>query len=95
MAEENKPMVPPSAETYESIAEAPDLLKENYVRNLKDLKLCEKNNVSLAEAYSRCSDENPTPLQFWQKPGFLVGEFVVSFSVGVIFVATKCMGMCP
>lgn len=59
--------------------------------------VCEKTMLDLDtknKAYEELINEGHTNFQFWQEPGFVIGGFVVSFSLGAAFVGTHCFGMC-
>jgi hypothetical protein len=63
---------------------------------IKDYKLCQKQVDILTDEIEQCQiflNDQPK-LAFYQEPSFVVAGFVVSFSLGALFVSSKCLGLC-
>lgn len=48
----------------------------------------------MKDAYEDLLEESHPPVQFWQTPAFVIGEFAVSFGLGALIIATHCFGTC-
>lgn len=63
---------------------------------IKDYKLCQKQVDIFESELETCTLqlEDQPKIQFYQEPSFVVAGFVVSFSLGALFVSAKCLGLC-
>lgn len=69
--------------------------KHNFAELIKDNQLCHLNLDTTTKAYQKCSSEMAPPLEFWQTPTFVVGEFVVTIGMtAMVLCLTHAMGAC-
>jgi hypothetical protein len=74
---------------------APEI-KEEVANKLLDLQICERGFATMNAAYNDCALNTHGPLQFWQKPSFVIGEFVFTFSATILLMClTHLAGTCP
>lgn len=81
--------------TAESLNLNPEQVK-SLSNIIKDYKLCQKQVDIYVGEMEMCALqlEKESEPKFYQEPSFVVAGFVVSFSLGALFVSSKCLGMC-
>lgn len=83
--------------SFTSLAKAQVTLQpteaHNLAEQLKQGEICKGDLALTKSAYEGCKSLH-NPVQFWQTPGFLIGDFVVGFSTGAILCATHLFGIC-
>lgn len=63
---------------------------------VKDNELCEARLKNRTASLGQCRTDlaEAEKVSFYQEPGFVVGGFIVSFSLGALLMGTQCFGMC-
>ena len=69
-------------------------LKHQIANEMENLHICQETVLDTNTALLECRADHRSP-QFWQTPGFVIGEFVVTASAtALVLCLTHTLGMC-